>query len=171
MTRETWLARMAAGRALARERRRERGMPAGTGPAYWRRQLGTVPSWALADELERRGDAPATDRIVRLPGLTVDPVGGAVDWRGDAYVVGGRSMEVLYCLAQARRDGHRRLRYAEIGKRVWRGFAPEDARQNARVTVSSLRTRFPGLLETAGPGGGGLVGLVLDAPSAETGVA
>lgn len=155
-------ARWEAGERLAATSDRRRA-----GANYWRGQLGGVPTWALEAELERRGDAPAQDRVVRLPGLTVDPVQGLVTWRGDDYVVGGRRMEVLYGLATARRDGFRRLRQEVLAHRIWLGFDAEEAKQNLRVTAMYLRKQFPGLFDAVRVGTEVAVGLVLDEPATD----
>jgi DNA-binding response OmpR family regulator len=135
--------------------------------ADWRTYLATVPSWAIEAEAIRR--AEVNDRAtITLPGLVVNPTGNSVTWRGDTYALGGRSMEVVYVLAQARQRGERWLRREKLGHRVWRGWTMGDAANNASVAVSGLRRRFPGLIDSPRKGA---FGLVLDEPAAERGAA
>lgn len=139
----------------------------------WAKALGEIPTFALTAELERRGVREAPDPVaVELPGLTVDPVGSTVVWRGDEYAVSGRQMEMLYVLAVARRDGRRWLATPRLGYEVFRGFDPESARFSTQTYLCYLRKRFPGLIESVRTGGTNTAhGLVLDEPVAVAGAA
>jgi DNA-binding response OmpR family regulator len=133
----------------------------------WTGRLAHVPTWALSEELQRRGEIPAVDQAVHLPGLTVDPVGSTVVWRGVEYPLCGRKMEVLYAIALWRAKGHRRMPSRTLSMAVFRSARRDDV-QNARVHVRYLRQQFPGLLPPMGALG---YELALDEPVAAQEVA
>jgi len=135
----------------------------------WTARLRGVPDWALREELARRGAEADTEAAVHLPGVTVDPVAGQLVWRGDAYLVGGRAMEVLYALALAHAAGRRQVRTDVLAGRVFRGWERDGALKSLRTTIHDLRRRFPGLLPHAvgGRGDYGFYRLATDAPTAD----
>jgi DNA-binding response OmpR family regulator len=138
----------------------------------WTNRLAHVPSWALSEELQRRGEEDDRDQRVVLAGLVVDPIGSSVTWRGDEYAVGGRQMEVLYALALDRAGGRRRVATRRLAERVFRGFEREGACANLRVVMAVLRRRFPGLIDSVWIGSRVAYGLALaDAPAAAADVA
>lgn len=112
----------------------------------WTSRLGHVPSWALEEELQRRGEAAQTDPVVDLPGLRVDPLANTVTWRGVEHHLTDRETEVLYALALSRASGRRRVRSAVVAHGVWRGFDERSAVENLRTYVHYLRKRLPGLI-------------------------
>lgn len=109
-------------------------------------QLGGVPTWALEAELVRRGEAPAAEKAIRLPGLVVAPTENTVIWRGEDHAIGGRAMEVIYALAILHQRGFASGSARRIATTVWRGFSEGDALQNLRCTLWMLRRDFPGLV-------------------------
>lgn len=138
--------------------------------ANWPVRLANTPTWALRAELGRRAEEPDEDLAVRLPGLTVDPAANTVTWRGDEYLLGGRSMEVLYAIATAQASGMTRVSSVVLARRVFRGFGDAEALANLRTYVSYLRRRFPGLVaRDSGTGWYRAYRLVVDdpAPAAE----
>jgi DNA-binding response OmpR family regulator len=133
----------------------------------WTARLHRVPTWALVEELCRRGEEPDRDQAVRLPGLVVDPVQSEVTWRGDGYALGGRKMEVVYALALALADGRRRVAGERLARAVFRGFEHRDAMRNLSSTVHDLGQQIPGLLTRVPAGVHAAYGLALDAPTAD----
>jgi hypothetical protein len=119
----------------------------------WTRALASAPDWALREELERRGEEPETDPRVRLPGLAVDPVAGYVLWRGVAYGLGGRQMEIVYALARAHLAGRRRLRSDVLAARIYPDWDGVSAGEGLWSHCRNLRRAVPGLLVSERLGG------------------
>ena len=106
--------------------------------------LAQTPTWAIEEELAKRRWVP-NDRLLRLPGLVVDPVGIRVVWRGESYDVTGRMMEIVYELALSKKSGYYRIPAKHVCVKVW-GAGDEAALANFRCTVLYIRRRLPGLL-------------------------
>ncbi len=119
----------------------------------WTRHLASVPAWALREELERRGEEPDTDPTIRLPGLEVDPVAGLVVWRGVAYGLGGRQMEIVDALARAHLAGRRRVRSDVLARRVFPDWDTGTTGECLWSHCRNLRRAVPGLLVSERLGG------------------
>lgn len=112
--------------------------------------LAAIDTADLIEELERRGyeATPTKQRqpVAVLPGLLVAPCESRVVYRGRAYQVFGRSMELLFALAVARQQGKHVLPAERLAAKVWRGWPKEESVPNLRSTVSYLRKVVPGVV-------------------------
>jgi DNA-binding response OmpR family regulator len=90
--------------------------------------------------------------VVELPGLRVDPLSFAVVWRCRVVSLSARESQVLYALALAHRDGAVGLTGRALAGRVWRGWTAVEGIANARVCISTIRHKLPGLIVLAGAG-------------------
>lgn len=126
--------------------------------------LAALPTASLIGEIKRRGASEDewSRSVVNLPGLTVDPVHSRAVYRGVAYQVGGRAMEVLYALAVLRRRGVVRLRSERLAAKIWRGYDRGRASACLRSSVYELNKAIPGLIDSRRNGLGYALNLDLD---------
>lgn len=130
-------------------------------PTNWPARLAHVPTWALEAVLAQRGTIAERDATVHLPGLAIDPVASSLVWRGREHIVTGRTMEVLYALAQEHACGRHRVLLRHLAKVVW-GNTDRSNLETARTYVSDIRKRFPGLINEPRPEDIGTYRLMLD---------
>lgn len=115
----------------------------------WRALLEQMPTWLVEQEARKRRFGEHTG-VVRVGWLEVDPGDHRIAYRGRAYMVTGRQMDVVHTLALARARGHRRVAGTVLAQRVWRGFEAAQAHDNLMTTLLLLGRRVPGLLLMSG---------------------
>lgn len=115
----------------------------------WRWMLSQIPTWLVEQEARARRFEEHSG-VVRVGWLVVDPGNHRIEYRGRAYMVTGRQMDILHTLAQARLQGHRRVEGFVLAELIWRDFGRDLAHDNLMATVHLLRRRVPGLLLMSG---------------------
>lgn len=119
--------------------------------AGWRALIRDCPEWVLEAELaSRREAAPPRTAIAIGEDFLCDPGAGRVVWRGVAYPLMGRQLEVVQALATLWLGRRPRPRAVTLAGSVWREFDRRDALQNLYATIGDLKRAVPGLIVSGG---------------------
>lgn len=113
----------------------------------------------LVDELRSRGYVvvqPATS--ITLPGLTLTPSRGRLEWAGREWPIGGRTLEIIRVLTLAWPGG---VSFRALARAIW-GSADTDDINVARSVVCEARIKLPGLIVSVPDGHRVLLRLALD---------